>query len=253
MDSCYPLGTTHIASNGPQPTCPCNVLLHVEGAEGSWSEPENIGQNHYPAEMEWPQEMSVHVRDADDIPFVVWRHESYEQLMPVDERLILGRKEFGVWSYDYDLAADRNAHDPDVSTSASGDLWVVWSDDSDGFVNLHLATTAFVADAPATGPGPEVGFSVYPNPTRFGSFVEWNRMGAGNPVLRVFDTRGREVTSFRLDSPRGPVPGAGTDAGFDRVWWELTDRAGRPLPTGVYLLELSDDIRREESRLVVIR
>lgn len=253
MGSCYPMGTVHVASNGPQPTCPCNSLLYVAGAEDSWSEPENIGRDHYPAEMEWPREMSVHVRDADDVPFVVWRHEAYEMLVPVDERLILGRRESGSWNYDYGLAVDRNAHDPDVSTSASGDVWVVWSDDSDGSVNLHVATTEYLADAPATGPSSGDELSIYPNPSRSGSFVEWSRRGFGSPLLRIFDARGRQVASLGLGTESGPVPESGADFGRDRVWWELTDRAGRPLPTGVYLLELSDDVRREESRLIVIR
>ena len=246
VDTTYPSGISHFAGNGPQPACPCNVLIYISGTEGSWSEPEQIGGNHYPAEMEWPQEMSVHVRNLDDVPFVVWRHESYgEMLQRVDERLILGRKEAGAWSFDYDLAIGRNAHRPDVSTSASGDAYVVWSDDSDGFMNLYLATTEPVVDAPA--PVPVVGgdLSVYPNPSRNGSFIEWTRAGFGESVLRVFDAGGREVMSSRLAARSG--------AGRDRVWWKLTDRAGEPLPAGVYQIELRSDAQREESRLVIVR
>ena len=243
-DTAYPSGVTHFAGNGPQPTCPCNSLHYVSGSEGSWSEAENIGRDHYPAEMEWPQQMALHVRQSDGVPLVVWRHEAYEMLELVDERLVLGNKVGGEWSYQYDIAAGRNAQHPDVSTDAAGHAYVVWSDDSGGAFDLYLATDLDPSSLVTTEVADYGGLRVYPNPARLGAFVEWDSDAATAPRLRLLDAFGREVCTHSL------VP----ESDCVRVWWELTDRAGRPLPNGVYLLELSDDIDPVEStRIVVIR
>lgn len=249
-DVCAPTGVSHFAGNGPQPTCPCNMILYVAGSEGSWGESEEIGTGHFPAEMEWPQEVSLHVRNQDGTPFVVWRHESYEMLMPVDERLILGRREGGTWSFDGDLAIGRNARQPDVSTSASGHVWVVWSDDSDGSFDLYLATTESLAGLPELTARVGGELRVYPNPTKHLALVEWKGMGLTNPRLCLRDALGRSIGEFGLPAGLGSTDESGVSLG--RADWEFVDRDGRMLPAGVYFLELRDGERLEGSSRVVL-
>ncbi|MEZ4649460.1 MAG: hypothetical protein R3E97_11900 [Candidatus Eisenbacteria bacterium] len=243
-DTAYPDGVTHFVGNGPQPTCPCNSLHYVSGSEGNWSAAENIGRDHYPAEMEWPQQMALHVRQSDGAPLVVWRHEAYQMLELVDERLVIGERVAGEWSFQYDLAIGRNAEDPDVSTDAAGHTFVVWSDDSQGAFDLYLATDREPSTLVTTDSADPGGLRVYPNPARVGAFVEWDAGLVQAPRLRMLDAFGREVCAHGLSS----------DSDCVRVWWELTDRVGRPLPNGVYLIELSDDVEPVKStRVVVIR
>ncbi|MCA9726122.1 MAG: hypothetical protein R3E12_02365 [Candidatus Eisenbacteria bacterium] len=224
LDTEWRVGVGHFAGNGPAPTCPCNIVLYVSGQAGTWSEPEEIGTGHFPAEMEWPQEISLHVRQDDGAPFVVWRHESYEMLELVDERLILAVKESGSWSFAGDLAVNRNASSPDVSTSPAGSPVVVWSDDSSGTVEIYLASEEPLVDVSSPGPSrTEVEWRMIPNPTHGGASIHWESATPERIHITVIDVLGRTVFSDHPSLARG------RDGG-----WAGLDYGGRPVSSGTY-------------------
>ena len=81
---------------------------------------------------------------------------------------------------------------------------------------------------------------VSPNPARGPLTVSFSLGDTQPAALELFDLAGRRVESTTIESPR---PG-------ERV---LTLGAGRELPAGVYLLQLSQGARRASSRVAVVR
>jgi hypothetical protein len=49
------------------------------------------------------------------------------------------------------------------------------------------------------------------------------------------------------------LPGDVGQAGRHEIVWDLNDRSGTPLPSGVYFVSLSDGVRRQATRVVVVR
>ncbi len=82
---------------------------------------------------------------------------------------------------------------------------------------------------PGTPAGDPLAFgrteSPYPNPTPDGAWIAWSLVRSARLEVEVLTVAGRRVWSRELDA----APGAG------RARWDGVDRAGRRLPSGVYL------------------
>ena len=72
----------------------------------------------------------------------------------------------------------------------------------------------------------------WPNPFNPSTTVAWSLPSAGSLRLDVYDPAGRHLRTLR----EGPAL-----AGPGSLLWDRRDEAGRPLPSGVYLLQLRGD------------
>jgi hypothetical protein len=83
-----------------------------------------------------------------------------------------------------------------------------------------------------------------PNPFSGETSIQFAVPGPGREVmLRIFDVRGREVTTL-LD---------GKVAGSQAVFWDGTNRQGSPVPAGIYFANLTDGRRSVSRKLVLAR
>ena len=83
----------------------------------------------------------------------------------------------------------------------------------------------------------------WPNPFNPSTTVAWSLPSAGSLRLDVYDPAGRHLRTLR----EGPAL-----AGPGSLLWDGRDEAGRPLPSGVYLLQLRGDEGLAASRRVVL-
>jgi immune inhibitor A len=100
-----------------------------------------------------------------------------------------------------------------------------------------------------TGREPHVEVWAEPNPLRFPARIAFRitaplTWSARTTTLAVFDVRGRRIASIA----HAPVP-----AQYGFVVWDGTDRAGRPVPAGIYFARLDWGGVRATRRLVVVR
>ncbi len=135
-------------------------------------------------------------------------------------------------------------HDDAVEPGTTYHYWVqVHDPDGTSFMNGPVSATA--------GTGSRVTFAAppRPNPASHGASFAY-RIGtdvaAGGPVavsLRLYDLQGREVSVLRDGTER---------AGEHRVDWDGTDRYGRRLAAGVYLVRFrAGSVARTHSLVVV--
>jgi hypothetical protein len=96
-----------------------------------------------------------------------------------------------------------------------------------------------VVAVPGTDGGP-LGVRVFPNPAVAGAPVALEVAGEGEATIRVVDVNGRLID--RLVRPNGP----GT------IRWDATSRDGRPLPAGVYFVEVDGGAGRTVERLTLL-
>lgn len=105
--------------------------------------------------------------------------------------------------------------------TGDGVLDIVAGADSGGL--LFWGGTYDVAAAPP--PAPEPGLAAYPNPSTGAVHISPGASASGEIVVR--DVRGREVR--RLGADAEPT-------------WDGRDASGAPVPAGVYLVHLGDDV-----------
>lgn len=97
--------------------------------------------------------------------------------------------------------------------------------------------------APAAPPSPVTLAPPFPNPANPAVTLRW-RAVPGRPLeLSVWDARGRLVA-------RRPLPAAGGDGSWR---WDGRDAAGRPVPSGVYLLRLRQGTAVASRRVTLVR
>lgn len=236
------LFTVHFASNGLQPACPCNVVFYSRGTPGMWEEPESIGSGHTGGAWEWPREVSIAVAHTG-FPYVVWRHETYdEEFNLTDDRLIFAENH-GTWAFDYEIAANRNAHDPCVTANDEAEPAVAWSDDSDGDFDIYIATEHPLVGVPPSAPSPGR-IALFPNPTRRAVTLAMDVPPAQRLWAKVFDLDGKLLATVASGRPT---------AGNERLSWDGRDDRGHDVPSGVYYVVVEADEARAGERLVIVR
>jgi hypothetical protein len=80
-----------------------------------------------------------------------------------------------------------------------------------------------------------------PNPAVSSTTINYAVTAAG-AKLDIYDTVGRKLRSFDI-AKEGP----------GSIAWDLADRAGNPLPPGVYIIKLSDKSHAAAARVVISR
>lgn len=85
----------------------------------------------------------------------------------------------------------------------------------------------------------------YPNPASVSTKISFGLPTTTNNIkLRIYDLSGREIKSINVGS---------RSAGIVNVEWNLTDDAGRHIPSGVYLYRLDTPNFSATKRMVVVR
>jgi subtilisin family serine protease len=83
-----------------------------------------------------------------------------------------------------------------------------------------------------------------PNPFNPRITIHWRAAAAGPAALDIFDAAGRRVRRLTCDQ---------VNAGERHVAWEGTDDAGRPVPSGVYLVRAAGDVRGKALKITLTR
>jgi len=100
---------------------------------------------------------------------------------------------------------------------------------------VRVFGTALAVNKPAAAP-PAISLNApYPNPFSDETTISYEVARPGTYVLQVYSLAGRLVAR---------VPVVAAAAGSGAVQWAGTDAGGRPLPAGVYLLELNGQHQR---------
>jgi len=112
--------------------------------------------------------------------------------------------------------------------------------DAQGDEFLLLSLTPTVAPAG----GPLTAAALAPNPFNPATVLYLELAAPAAVSLRVFDLHGRRVAS---------LPARDLPAGAQRLDWEAVDAAGRPLPAGLYLIELKAGDQSRRLRAVLLK
>jgi len=122
---------------------------------------------------------------------------------------------------------------PDGSTTA----WVIWEDlRSSGKTELtNLYARAFEFSGTAIGPQPQtlpqrITLEAFPNPFNPQLQLNITVTQPGEVAIRFYDLLGRQVSQYHTHAVHG---------GRITYRWEAQDAAGRRLPSGVYLCQVS--------------
>jgi hypothetical protein len=84
----------------------------------------------------------------------------------------------------------------------------------------------------------------YPNPFSRDTSIRYGLPAAGNPVLEVFDVRGRRLFRARLP---------GRSAGWHTIRFDPVDAMGQSMPSGVYFYRLTTGGLSVTRRMVLLK
>jgi len=121
-----------------------------------------------------------------------------------------------------------------------------WWDTND-FTLANPLTVTVTAPDPTDAPDPMPRLRLAPNvPNPFNptTRLEFELPAAGHVELSVVDVAGRHVTTL-VDGPRA--------AGRHATVWDGRNAAGRPMASGVYVVQLHSGDRMEMRRIVLVR
>jgi hypothetical protein len=125
----------------------------------------------------------------------------------------------------------------------NGDIYLVWAHE----INYDTDNDVYFEKTPyldAGGISPErprdLALRISPNPAR--NRISFSKGQSAESIeSMIYDITGRFIFSFTL----GSMPST--------LFWNLRDRSGRPVPSGVYLAVLTDGGRRIAQKFVVSR
>ena len=86
--------------------------------------------------------------------------------------------------------------------------------------------------------------SNYPNPFNPASTIRYDLPEAVNVVLIVYDLAGREIAQLISDN----LP-----AGYHDIVWNGRDKAGRAVPTGIYIARLVTPEYTKSIKMVLLK
>ncbi len=233
----------HLLTLGPQPTCPCNIILYSEQTYGgAWLTPEEITVNQ--GVYDWPQFPRLGV-DGEGHAHAFWYQESADAMMnPTGETLFYFQREGGVWE---DLSVELDGRfgiQGDLCMDGSGSCSMIWNEAGVVDREIWCATTTSIGMNVPTAPG-EFALTAHPNPFNPHTEIHFALEEAAAVTLTVHDPAGRRV--------RGIAGGSTFPAGASSLRWDGTDDAGRPLPSGVYLVSVEASGRKQSARAVLLK
>ena len=84
----------------------------------------------------------------------------------------------------------------------------------------------------------------FPNPFNGATVIPFQCNKSGWVDLNIYNILGQKVYSLSHDASPGELV---------RVLWDGTDMNGNPLPSGVYLVELSNELERQTKKMQILR
>jgi len=232
----------HVLSNGPQPTCPCNVIHYTHGGPiGAWSDPEDLTVEF--DTYTWPQDPAIAADEAGRV-HAVWFQQHYGfNMMPTWKGLFYMVREGDVWTdYSQSFCCQRG-RDADMDLRYKISPAIVFTQDFDAPSQVVLALDPTVT-ATESVPAPPVALSAQPNPFNPKTTLRFTLAARATVELSVCDVSGRRLfTVFAGTLPAG-------EQHFD---WDGRDAAGREQPSGVYLAHLEGSGLAATAKLILLR
>ena len=232
----------HVLSNGPQPTCPCNVIHYTHGGlAGSWSDPEDLTSEY--DYFTWPQDPAIAV-DASGRVHAVWFQQHYGMnMLPTWRGLFYYMLEDGVWQdFSGTFCCMRGEH-ADMDLRYRYTPAIVFTQAYDAPSQVVLALDPDVT-AIESAPAAALLLSAQPNPFNPKTTLRFALAAPGVVELAICDVGGRRLRTLLA----GPLP-----AGEQRLDWDGRDEAGRELASGVYLAQIVGGTQRATAKLVLLR
>jgi hypothetical protein len=232
----------HVLSNGPQPTCPCNVIHYSHGSlAGPWSDPEDLTSEF--DEYTWPQDPAIAV-DAGGAVHAVWFQQHYDSMMMPSWRGLFYRVlDDGIWAdYSEQLCCMRG-ESADMDLRFNYTPAIVWTQSDDAPSQVVLALDPG-ATATESAPAAAFALSAQPNPFNPKTTLRFALSAPGAAELAICDVSGRRLRTLF----KGALP-----AGEQRLDWDGLDAAGRELPSGIYFARLANEGASATIKLVLLR
>ena len=107
-------------------------------------------------------------------------------------------------------------------------------------IEISNANAVAVADGPLPA---QTSLAASPNPSQGSTRITYALPKAADVRLSIYDLHGRRVATLREGRESG---------GPGQVSWNATSEEGRPLPTGIYLVELVAGAERRVRRLAIL-
>jgi aminopeptidase N len=186
--------------------------------------------------------------NTDAVPRLVFAHEIGDGPQGADTRLTLTLHQTQPVLIDnvYPVLVNTTPGDTTLTMRLAGREMTQVFDLSAPITDAQLDPEHWVLWRPATVPesGPAL-TGIYPNPAPFGPVnLSYRLATAAAVAVKVYDVRGRLVAVRRLDLPA---------AEGNIFFWDGRDKAGRPVPAGVYWAALEVQGKRSVRKFTVVR
>ncbi|MCB1163192.1 MAG: hypothetical protein H6694_07835 [Candidatus Latescibacteria bacterium] len=235
-------GSQHLLSNGPQPTCPCNVLTYTSCTPaGEWSWPLQMSVEI--DNFTWPQDPAIAVDTAGRV-HASWFQQHYGlNMQPTWKALYYEVLDGGVWTDHGEPFCCQRGEDVDMDLRQGIAPALVWTQDWDGPFEVWMAVDRTIS-ATEGAPAARAQLTAQPNPFNPKVTLRFSLPAPGEARLAIVDAAGRQLRTL-LD---GRLP-----AGEQVLDWDGRDDTGRPLASGVYLASLRSADGSSATKLVLLR
>jgi hypothetical protein len=235
-----PDGLHHILTNGPQPTCPCNVMLYLAETATGWTAPDNI---MVPMdEYTWPRYPALRM-DGRGVAHAFWYQSAYDFMMqPSGEAMFYFARTGDLWQ---DQSALFEMHSGiDNALSVRGYPLFAWVEGDAGSEEIFIAVPGVICSVAGAGAAPESARSITAFPNPFGAATRITIAGVEGalPRIGVFDVTGRRVADVTLTAGKGAM-----------ATWNGRNARGQPCPAGEYWLVLPNEGELLVSRVTLVR
>ena len=198
-----------------------NNLYALEGSLGNWKTPVKLtNDNSAPCDIDL-------VRDGEDVHIVYGRKSHGRQYY-----LITWKPDLGFGSRE-ELNLPFAGSSPKLYKS-NGRLFVAFNGEQDNNLDIYVMSKAASGFEKGSGVSylPAYYFGIpYPNPARTNIGLVYNGLNPNTPV-RVYDLQGRLVYESNLKAGKG------------KWLWNLRDKSGREIGSGVYIIRCNNEIRK---------
>lgn len=233
----------HVLSNGPTPTCPCNVIMYSTGTSAAdWTLPEDL--TYYFDSFTWPQSPAIGVDVQGDV-HLFWFQQHYNSMMdPSFSGCFYYELVDGNWENRIEELQGHFGKDTDLDIAQDIEAALVWSEGYyEGEGEVWLAFSPLV-DATPEAPAAELALRVHPNPFNPKTTLRFDVPRATEIRLDLIDPSGRLLR--RLAEGR-------CEPGEQVFHWDGRDAEGRELPSGIYLARLATARASITEKLVLLR
>jgi hypothetical protein len=247
-----PLGTQAILAIGPAPTCPCGTISATwQDADGVWQEPEELTVEH--SFYNWPSSPNVR-DDSNGRVHAFWMQRTANaDMLPIGRSLEYWVRDGQTWVDESAQLAPYHGDGIDIEVAMDlddrGRPAFAWAerDTVDGVPlpqRIKLARVNPLVPVPGETPPAATALNAWPNP--FNPLLNLaGALPASAPaIVTVHDLAGRTLRTLVVDV---------VAEGRFTAQWDGRDAAGRPVPSGVYVLRAGTGSQAVHRRVVLAR